>query len=725
MVAPRTPTPLGRGAHADVRWLGPLPIWARPGPAGLRLGDSAAAARPAILRFDHDDFMQDYLDTLQTAPERLAEWQAQPETWRAPMATPARQVAGVASATLDSRVAGGVVAQVAHVVDHTHRQTTARKRRARRGLPGGIDLLPLKSRLRRALPQETALPLPLKLYQAGQKRHYLVCASLVHEAPGLPDCLPAVDRQERVGFVVRRLLPPADREQAPLAEWDEFAFVPGPQGNTWQRVAAHGSASARRLVSGEEELPLFPSAYRSACDEQRRLFSGSLPVSRREQWVGAELGGDAEAGVPAAAAPGLAAQLLNSDVVAPWKLLLEQASFQAASAAQRFTNFGSDASAEARDRQRLLRTARDQLQTGSWYVLLDLARFLRERLPQVWAVLRGEGDVGQLPDAAQALVAALRGATLDAALAEAIVTYHYFVVYPFGQPRPTADTRYDYGHLRWNLADALLAAEAAGADLEAVEGDFVRFDESGAPLPLDPRWPDFLFPLADPEQAPPLPAVDAETLTGLTGLARQQAAVDALAAMIVDLLPAATEDEGLLETVPLGDAREAWFVLRCVYQRPGCGPLFPPLVSEATQRFQMASFFDPDAPARPVRIPMPLDISPAGLRKYQKNTGFVISDMLCGKLKGIRKMTLGDLVLSVLPWPFHKDLPDPGKAGPCKDDGGNGLGMMCSLSIPIVTLCAMILMMIMVALFDVIFRWIPYLFVCLPIPGLRGKKGGG
>ena len=44
-----------------------------------------------------------------------------------------------------------------------------------------------------------------------------------------------------------------------------------------------------------------------------------------------------------------------------------------------------------------------------------------------------------------------------------------------------------------------------------------------------------------------------------------------------------------------------------------------------------------------------------------------------------------------------------------------------SLSIPIVTLCAMILLIIMVALFDMFFRWIPYLFVAIPVPGLRAK----
>jgi hypothetical protein len=117
---------------------------------------------------------------------------------------------------------------------------------------------------------------------------------------------------------------------------------------------------------------------------------------------------------------------------------------------------------------------------------------------------------------------------------------------------------------------------------------------------------------------------------------------------------------------------------------------------------------------------MPLDISPAGLRKHQKNANFIISDMLCGKLRGARKTTLGDLVLSVLPWPFHKDLPDPGGASCSK--GGVGFGMLCSLSIPIVTLCAMILLTIMVTLFDIFFRWLPLFFICLPIPGLKGKK---
>ncbi|MGO4781011.1 hypothetical protein AB4084_36575, partial [Lysobacter sp. 2RAB21] len=96
-----------------------------------------------------------------------------------------------------------------------------------------------------------------------------------------------------------------------------------------------------------------------------------------------------------------------------------------------------------------------------------------------------------------------------------------------------------------------------------------------------------------------------------------------------------------------------------------------------------ASFFDSDAPARPIRISLPVDTSPAGLRKYQKNTAFVMSDMLCGQVQRAKGMGLVDLVLSVLPWPFHKDLP-AGDGGPCQS-GGINIGMICSLSIPIIT----------------------------------------
>ncbi len=727
MVAPGQGAWLGRG-RAPARWLGPLPVWARPGPAGLRLIDADGTARPAILRFDHDDFMAEYLDLLQRHPERLGEWLAQPETWRRPMPRPQ----GAQPAPADSDAG---LRQVAFVYERTRRES------ARRRLPSAVALAAGKPRLRPAAPDpgpeegET----PLKLYQAAQMRHYLVCASLVCEQPGLPDRLPDSRRGERAGFVVRRLLPPQDQPGAPLAAWEEWAFVPAASGNTWQRLGRHGDITARRLAAGEELLPMFATAFAGDCGAARHLFCGTIPVNRREQWLAAALGGEADqpGGQAAVAGRSHAALLLQADVVAPWKALLEQAEQEGQRAGRRYQNLGEGT--DTADRARALRAVRDRLQTGSWYVLLDLAAFLRDHLPAVWACLRGEKPLAELDQPAQALVSALRGARLGETLKARL--RH---VGP-GPAHPHFEARYRRGGPA-SLAEALVAALAAGPGLERVGGAFaVGFDEAGEPLPIDAGWPDFLFPLADPQQrhpapeddqagltppqddqaglAPPLPAVAPERLKGLQGLARSLAAVDALGELIEALLPARAGEPA--EAVPaMAESGEAWFILRCVYQRPACGPLAPPVLSAPSRRFQMAAFFDPDAPARPVRIPMPMDISPAGLRKYQKNTGLVLSDMLCGKIKGIRRLGLVDLVLSVLPWPLRRDLPDPGDA-PCKDSQGQGLGMILSLSIPIVTLCALILMMIMVSLFDALFRWLPWLFTWRPVVGLKGKKTEG
>jgi hypothetical protein len=74
----------------------------------------------------------------------------------------------------------------------------------------------------------------------------------------------------------------------------------------------------------------------------------------------------------------------------------------------------------------------------------------------------------------------------------------------------------------------------------------------------------------------------------------------------------------------------------------------------------------------------------------------------------------------VLPFPLHKDL-DTGGMGPCEDAGAS-IGMICSLSIPIITICALILLIIIVTLLDLIFRWIPWFILCFPVPNLKGKK---
>ncbi|MEA2080025.1 MAG: hypothetical protein U9P00_09250, partial [Pseudomonadota bacterium] len=353
------------------------------------------------------------------------------------------------------------------------------------------------------------------------------------------------------------------------------------------------------------------------------------------------------------------------------------------------------------------------MQIASWLILLDFAKFLARYGPSVWQAINTGGS---LPAATpeRALLDMLNSievpTNLVARLGSGIVHASYSVT--------------------TTLPQALVQARAAEQKLEDAENDL---DLGAAP----DEYPTFLFPLAHPgvqvdagaAQVTEIdPLLRGAYMTPHAGSDAPEDILDRIDALL-ELVEALPEDPAVVvpDIRPVDqpwDQKDPWFVIRCVYERPNCGPFEKPVLSLSSQPFQMASFFDPDAPQRNVRIPMPLDISPAGLRKFQKNASFIVSDLFCGKISKIRKMTFADLVLSVLPWPFHKNLPSVGPPGPCKDND-DSFGLIFSLSIPIVTLCAMILLIIMVALFDLFFKWIPFLFMAIPIPGLKAKKQVG
>lgn len=137
------------------------------------------------------------------------------------------------------------------------------------------------------------------------------------------------------------------------------------------------------------------------------------------------------------------------------------------------------------------------------------------------------------------------------------------------------------------------------------------------------------------------------------------------------------------------------YVVRCVYERPQCKPWQAPLVSLESQRFQLASFFDPDAPARPIRVALPGDTSIAGLRKLNKNVAFLMSKQLREQMSRLSQHIITE-----------------GTAG---SGESFDLGHMCSLSIPIITLCAFILLFVMVMVLNIVFWWLPFFKICFPI----------
>ena len=697
-----------------------MPLWAESSSTGLRVTDEALAPYPSILRFASDNFMQEMLDVMEHSPKRIAEWLVQAETWREPMKSPK----AVFKKTQDDSIAFLLnrTRQLTHQYKSGEKTKSVQPKQA-------------------VVISENAKPdgAPIKLYQSTHQRYYLVSASLVSSQPGYPDQLLDLSQQDKATFVLRRLVPPdsgpgvVEGESIDnLLDWNEYAFISTTSGPRWKRVDQSKSLACKKLQDQEEQLPLFPVNYKDSCEHNRVVLNGLIPVGKREKWMSAPVA-SAEAVSDTASENDIAGvamsrahMLFQNDVTEPWKTLVEQAEYKKQGLSRSISGFEtSGSSGDETDRAR--RTQRDIFQMASWYVLLDFAKFLQRELPGLWNVATRMAaddslqttdfdlDLNEAELLTQIQQARLSSNIINALLAENdqyVPDYDLNIVI-------RRNAAISAGTVKLSLLDALVAINALESDLETVETEFVRFDDQGSSpvaLSVDEKWPDFLFPLADLQFNGPVPG----NLSSSGSLESRLADIDALAELVGKILPEPADTETMIQPNAGLNQRDSWFVIRCVYERPHCGPLFPALVSEPTRVFQMAPFFDPDAPARPVRIPMPLDISPAGLRKYQKNTAFVISDMLCGKIKKIRKITLGDLVLSVLPWPFHKDLPNPGDTGPCKS-GGMDIGMICSLSIPIVTLCALILLMIMVALFDLFFRWIPFLFLCLPIPGLKGK----
>lgn len=690
----------------QVQWTSPSPFWPDAASASDTVSRRAILQQPAILRFATDTFMNDFMAMLETDPMQLPGFVAAPETWRGPTVgpEPVKPVPVFLSTLNRLRLAG-------------ERQKTVAAQIATGG-KGVSSLITTND------PAADGSPPPkLKLYQPAHQRYYLVTACLVCGRAGLPDRAVDPGRQEKATFVVRRLFPPGPLDigvslpEFDANTWEEYALVSGPSGNGWQRIPREAQLDGGVAIAGEEQLPLFAMNFTEEDGRKRRLFAGLIPAGRREAYMAATSlpqPNDEPPVVKPQPVPDPRMALVWSQVTEPWKSLIERA--DTAKTMNSGTKIPTDPTAAppgaspltGNTLQSTMKTTREQIQTGSWYILLDFAKFLEAQVNSVWERL-GQ-TVASVITPEDALVNALNNTRVDATLAADLrkdsngndLSYYQ-------SPAGVAE----------NLSAALKAALDSEQVLETVKTSYDRENPTSAQ-----SWPLFLFPLADPAipstTLPPVPPL--EPLADDTPPDLKKKQIDGLAKLISEALPeqatAATPPIPLVAQQPM-DMRQGWFVIRCAFDRPECGPIDPPSLSEPTRAFQLAGFFDPDAPARPIRIALPLDTSPAGLRKFDKNTAFMISDMLCGQIDRMKGLSLGDLVLSVLPWPLHKDLSVP-DGGPCRS-GGLEVGMICSLSIPIITICALILLMIIVNLLDIIFRWVPFFLFCFPIPKLKAK----
>jgi hypothetical protein len=492
---------------------------------------------------------------------------------------------------------------------------------------------------------------PLKLYQPAHQRYYLVAACLVCRTLGLPDRPLNTSVQERVSFVIRRLQLKAGA--AAVNPDPAFCDELAFVNGRWTRAAA-----ADAFVEGEEQYPLSPLAYQELDGRRRRLFNGLIPVAKREALVGAPAPAAAGAdGTPPPPMIDPRAMLLKTEVLGPWARL-EDVAVLANSTSQKVTTVDSTIPAGAV--AATLQRANEQIQTVAWYILLDLSTWIRDNISDLWAAINAGSSGG------------LSGATLTA----------------------------------YNTINGLVSdGKTLRAALKEIRGFEAMLDAVKTPYRADTvaQWPSLKYQFVT------------ATAGGPTGLLKAQR--ENLESVLVAALPPGGTTAIPVRAVAQVNAMDfasPWFVVRCVFERPSCAALSA-VVSDPSASFQLAAFYDADAPARAIRITLPADTTPAGLRKFDKNTAFVMSDVMCGQFSAVGSLGFIDLVMAVLPWPLHKDL-NVGGLKPCPDGG-----IACSFSLPIITICALIVMLIMVKLLDMIFFWMPFLQICLPVPKFDAK----
>lgn len=135
-------------------------------------------------------------------------------------------------------------------------------------------------------------------------------------------------------------------------------------------------------------------------------------------------------------------------------------------------------------------------------------------------------------------------------------------------------------------------------------------------------------------------------------------------------------------------------VLRLVYEHEPCVPV----LSNPSAVVRFAGTYDPDAPARPIRIELP---DPSHLRRFTKG---VAMDM---------PPELRRMLDRVTPKILKEEPPGP--------EGSWELGMICSFSLQIIMLVAFIVMFIFLILLNIVFWWLPFLKICFPVPKKRSS----
>jgi hypothetical protein len=137
--------------------------------------------------------------------------------------------------------------------------------------------------------------------------------------------------------------------------------------------------------------------------------------------------------------------------------------------------------------------------------------------------------------------------------------------------------------------------------------------------------------------------------------------------------------------------------------KPECGCPARTVWSDYSEPFTIAPWYE-SAGAAPVQVALPDATDRSLLKSLKPNVAFVVppalNNLLGGKADDLAK--------------------GQGEASPTPD-----LQWICAFSIPIITICAFIVLNIFLSLFDLIFRWLLFIKICIPFPKIGAASSGG
>lgn len=527
------------------------------------------------------------------------------------------------------------------------------------------------------LPQQTVQPPPgqqlpdkvYKLFQPVHMSYYLVTASLVCRKPGIPDRTVQRKNGEKVSFVLRRAV-----SQAPVAgqpqQYIEMAWVDSGPNKGWQPLVddQNNVVSVRK---DEERLPLHPANYlpcaaspggstsSKPCDA-RTVYFGYIPVDKREKYLVPLQPADIQNAIASSNVDPRLDQV-TAQVLGAWRALYVYTDYSNPNTypqgiEKTVPSSPSPDGTPAAPGVAPTQAIRQQI---SLNVIVDLKDFLKNNLFNVYnTIVNGASFPTGYPNE-QALLTELQNIALNdpvnpgMTLTDAIKKLGSSTNLASAESDPPADT--------YNLFGATASAGPVNSAYLA-------------PIPPQP-----------PYQAP----ANAPTSEGTLSALFRQALDEEKANNPNGWLNIPPEIASMLKNDP---ASGDFYWVRLVYEHAPCDPV----VSNPSVLLGFAKVFDPDAPARPIRVELP-SIKLKDLRKYKRGVGLHMSPELGDVLNRVNAGML--------------------QGGGLLNNGPSlGIALICSFSIPIITLCALIVMFIFLILLNFIFWWLPFIEICFPVP---------